>query len=72
MNRQEHLQWCKTRALEYLDTGDTTGCFASMASDLRKHEETADHPALMLGMTLLMTGNLGTVEQMRKFIEGFN
>lgn len=72
MDREEHMKWCKKRALEYVDQGDVSGAYASMASDLRKHKDTADHPAIQLGMMLMMTGNLSSAPEMRKFIEGFN
>lgn len=72
MTRAEHLLWAKARALGSVDADDTTGAFASMASDLKKHPETENHSRLMLGMSLLMAGMLSTKEQMRKFIEGFN
>lgn len=72
MTRQEHLQWCKKRALEYCDRGDLQNAFASMASDLQKHPETENHSAIQLGMLQLMSGFLDTPEKMRHFIEGFN
>ena len=72
MTRQEHMEWCKKRALEYVDSGDINGGYASMVSDLRKHSETEDHVAIQLGMMLLMGSKLSTKEEMRKFIEGFN
>ena len=72
MTRSEHLQWCKDRALEYVDAGDLTNAYASMASDLTKHPETEKHAAIGLGMMMLMGGQLATQEKMRKFIEGFN
>ena len=72
MNRSAHLQWCKDRALEYVDLGDLDGALSSMLSDLNKHPETADHPAKAMGMMLVMGGHLGTPDKMRKFIEGFN
>jgi len=72
MTRQEHLDWCKKRALEYCDMGDLNQAFASMGSDLGKHLDTANHPGIQLGMGLLMAGHLETPEKMRKFIEGFN
>ena len=72
MTRTEHLQWCKQRALEYVDANDFPQAFASMASDLGKHPETANHPAIRLGAMLMFSGNLRTVDEMRKFIEGFN
>jgi hypothetical protein len=36
----EHLEWCKSRALEYLEQGDLLQAHASMISDLSKHPET--------------------------------
>jgi hypothetical protein len=37
--REEHLAWCKQRALELLADGDRAGAVASMISDLQKHDE---------------------------------
>ena len=72
MNRQEHVQWCKDRALEYVDNGDLPNAYASMASDMKKHPETENHSAIALGMQMMMVGMLNTPGEMRKFIEGFN
>jgi hypothetical protein len=72
MTRQEHLTWCKQRALAELERGDLNNTFASMASDLGKHPETRGHSAVELGTMLLITGNLSTPQKMREFIEGFN
>ena len=72
MTRAEHLAWCKRRALEYVEAGDIQQAFTSMASDLGKHNETAGHSAIQLGMMMLMGGHLGDAQKMRKFIEGFN
>ena len=72
MDRQEHLEWCKKRALEYIDAGDFNQAYTSMASDLGKHPDTAGHAGIELGMGLLMIGQLSTVNEMRKFILGFN
>jgi hypothetical protein len=72
MKRQEHMEWCKKRALEYVDIGDLPNAFASMTSDLRSYPETANHLGIELGMMLLFTGKLNTQDEMRKFIEGFN
>jgi len=71
-SRADHLKWCKDRALEYVDKGDTKQAFASMASDMNKHPETRDHDAFALGITLLMAGHLNYVDKMREFINGFN
>jgi hypothetical protein len=72
MTRAEHLDWSKKRALKYLETGDTTGAYASFMSDIGKHSELEHHPGRELGMGLLMLGKLNEKEEMRKFIEGFN
>ncbi len=70
MDRNEHLQWCKDRALEYLDNGDITNAFTSFASDMGKHPNTDIGAALMqLGMMYLLSGNR---QDMRRWIEGFN
>lgn len=72
MTRQEHLDWCKEHAIEYAKQGDTTGAFASMASDLKKHPDTEMHIGIELGMMQLMAGMLSTPDEMIKFIDGFN
>jgi hypothetical protein len=71
-SRAEHLAWCKQRALQYVDAGDLHNAFASMASDLNKHEETRGHSGAQLGMMMLMAGQLERPDDMRRFIEGFN
>jgi hypothetical protein len=59
MNRDDHLQWAKQRALQALDYyGDPTKAFISLVSDLQKHPELAAHPAIELGSKLQITGNL--------------
>jgi hypothetical protein len=72
MTRSEHVAWCKERALKYLEVGDVTNAWASMASDLQGHSETKSHPALQIGTMMVFGGKLKSVEEMRKFIEGFN
>jgi len=68
----EHLQWCKDRANEYVEIGDFAQAFASMGSDLKKHPETENHPAIELGFALMFNGHLDTAPEMKKFIDGFN
>ena len=76
MTRQEHLAWCKERALGYLDANSkyfsVQDAYTSMVSDLRKHPETENHVAIELGMMQLIGGHLNSPEKMRHFIEGFN
>lgn len=70
--RAEHLAWCKQRALEYVDRGELNEGFASMSSDLDKHPETANHAGSKLGIMMLLSGQLKTAPEMRRFIEGYN
>lgn len=72
MNREEHLQWAKNRALEYVKAGDLNNAWASMASDLGKHPELENHAGINLGMMMFMSGHLNTSQEMEKFINGFN
>ncbi len=72
MTREEHVAWCKKRALAELDRGSLANAWASMVSDMNKHDHTRNHNALMLGNTLLHTGHLNTSEKMRHFINDFN
>ncbi len=72
MNRTEHLQWCKDRALAYVNDGDITNAIASFQSDMGKHDETRTHAALPLMAQLMFSGNLSTTNEVTKFIEGFN
>lgn len=72
MDRPDHLNWCKQRALEYIELGDLEGSLTSMFSDLGKHPETREHPGIVLGGMMLVGGLLNSPEEVRKFIEGFN
>lgn len=71
--RKEHLQWCKDRALKYVEKGEIKQALASMASDVMKHEETKHHEMTnSLGVMQLIGGHLDTPEKMRKWINGYN
>lgn len=70
--REEHLQWCKDRAIEYARRGDLRESYASFSSDMSKHADTAGHAALGLGLMMLAAGHLDTPDEMIKFINGFN
>lgn len=71
MDRTEHLEWCKKRALEYLDQGDIANAVTSMLSDLGKHDETrgVGEKMAMLGMLAITSGDTA---EARRFITGFN
>ncbi len=70
MTRDEHMDWCKKRALEYIDRGDIREGITSMLSDLSKHEHTRGigDKLGMLGMFEIMNG---TPQSARRFVEGF-
>lgn len=68
--REEHLQWCKEQALEYLNAGDVQGAIASMMSDLSQHEETKHINEFIqaMGLTIAMSNDY---TEARRWIEGF-
>lgn len=71
-SRAEHLEWCKKRAIEYLDKHDVANAVTSMLSDLSKHPETeksAKGACAMLGISTIQQGDLHGA---RRFIDGFN
>lgn len=73
MTREEHLEWAKRRALEYLDAGDTANAFTSMLSDLHKHPELENHPGNEIGvMFMLLPGWINNEPELRRWIVGFN
>ena len=70
--REEHLAWCKKRAMEYLDRGDYENAFASMIAELQNHPGTKYHPAIQWGAVVVLNGGMNTVAEMRVFINGVN
>lgn len=73
MNRQEHLKWCKERAIQEMDFyKDPSKGLISMVSDLRKHPETNHESLISLTMSQLMINPKITRQQVIRFIDGFN
>ena len=71
--RDEHLDWCKQRALVYLDAGDSRQAFTSMLSDLGKHPELENHVGCRIGVWyMLVPGWIDNVVEVRRWIVGFN
>ncbi len=69
MTRDEHVEWCKKRAREYLDKGDLENAIASMISDMNKHPECRVNEYLaVLG---IMSVRDRDVAGARRFIDGF-
>lgn len=70
VTREEHIAWCKKRALEYLDRNDLVNACSSMSSDLGKNPETKCDPLLaMLGMMAVRDNDPAAL---RRWIEGFH
>lgn len=63
--REEHMKFCKKRALEYLDAGNLVEAVASMVSDLSKHPETSTVGEAMgpLGLFDAASGDAHRVRQ---------
>ena len=72
MTRQEHLDWCKKRALEYIDRGQVSEGLTSMMSDMSKHPETKSPALNQLAVGLMMCGALSSIADARRFIEGYH
>ena len=74
MTREEHLEWAKRRALEYVDRGDLEEAFASLGTDFDKHPDLkgAVRIHVELGMPMLLGGMLDRPDDMIRFINGFH
>jgi hypothetical protein len=66
-SRQEHVQWAKQRAMDYLSQGDWQNAMASLASDLTKHPETRGLSSFMA----IGYGSVRSTDDAKRFIEGF-
>lgn len=70
VTRSEHIEWCKQRALQFLDTGDWFQALASLQSDLTKNPKTVNHGAIQLASSLALNRYLNSCDSVRNFIEG--
>lgn len=69
--REEHLNWCKARALEILDSGDVQGAFASMTSDLGKWDGGPLYDPTTFAFLWMDAAKFRkTATEMRNWIEG--
>ena len=70
MTKEEHLQWCKDRAMEYWQRGELGNAVASMMSDMnpRPGSDTLRAFGLALGMMHVAQGDSDGV---RRWIEGW-
>ncbi len=73
MNRQQHLQWCKDRALDYLNRGKIAEGMASFTSDMGKHEDTARTLNNGLSHAIIMQALMtNSQRECIAAVEGFN
>ena len=73
MTREEHLQWCKDRAMDYVKRGDLLNGVTSMMSDMDKHPDTKLGQTLSgLGLLAAMDATKGDKASVERFILGFN
>lgn len=75
MTRAEHVQWCKERAMEYVEQGDLLNGVTSMMSDMTKHPETKESGQgvlAMLGVLAMQQAATGDRDGVVRYIQGFN
>ena len=73
MTREEHLKWCKERAIAEIDySKDPKQGIISIMSDLRKHPETNKEALISLCGMMLLSDRIKTRQQAIDFINGFN
>jgi hypothetical protein len=68
--RDEHVEWCKERAREYLAHGDIKNAITSMLSDMSNHPET-EGIAEKMGMMGIWIITRDDQHEAHRFIEGF-
>lgn len=70
MTRKEHVEWCKQRALHYVEIGMLQEAVASMLSDMSQHPQNEVNS--FLGLLGLMEAEKGNAPAVKRWIEGFN
>jgi hypothetical protein len=71
--REEHLEWCKQRAREYLYRGELADAVTAMAIDIDSHPETKLRGEQMGALILVAMFRIteGDVPGVREWVEGF-
>jgi hypothetical protein len=71
MTREEHIKWCKERAIAEINhSGDPKQGIISMMSDLRKHPETNGDP--LQAFCVMQMVRIKSRQDAINFINGFN
>lgn len=71
IERATHLQWCKNRALEYVEIGDLENAITSMKSDLAKHPETKINKSIEKALDIAVLYSPLTKKKVTKWINDF-
>jgi hypothetical protein len=80
MTRDEHMKWCKSRAIDEFDFYNTKSGLKeaikngiiSMTSDINKHPETKSESLQALCMMQLLGNMIHSRSEFVNFINGFN
>jgi hypothetical protein len=72
ISREDHLQWCKDRALEYVELGDLSKAIASMTSDIQKHPQTRLSPPVERALLIPILFNQLDEKKVSEWINGFD
>jgi hypothetical protein len=69
VTREEHLAWCKARALEYVERGELEHAVTSFGASLTRHPGTDFfcRPLIVIGLITVTRGPAAV----REWIEGF-
>jgi hypothetical protein len=70
MTWEEHLAWCKSRALAHVDRGDLEEAVLSMATDIQTHPENSIHQATLEALVTAATFEWHR-DGVRRWVEGF-
>ena len=78
MDRFEHLEWAKSRAIELIDKGEMLNAVNSMTADMKEHPELKSlhvdgmFSITVMSMALFSRGRTPSKLEMKRFILGFN
>lgn len=72
VSREDHLAWCKSRALECVARGDLHEAVASMISDMQKHPLTDTRALGDLAMAGMMDAKKRDARAVKRWIEDFD
>jgi hypothetical protein len=72
ISREQYLQWCKDRALEYVKLVLLEDAIASMQSDLTKHPETNTPEVMKRVFDIHVIYGISMDRRVITWIHGFN